>query len=116
MARPLLRIALVCRGFSGRQNLRAMLQPQSAIAAITGSSVRPRAVSLYSVRGGTTANSLRAMRPQACSSFSSFDRMRSLIGGHARRSSEEAIKRDAGFADVSLFFAAFTWRGWVAYS
>ncbi len=28
---------------------------------------------------------------------------------------DEAILRDAGFTDVSLFFAAFTWRGWVAY-
>jgi tRNA (cmo5U34)-methyltransferase len=29
---------------------------------------------------------------------------------------DEAIMRDAGFTDVSLFFAAFTWRGWVAYT
>ncbi|HEX2884942.1 MAG TPA: hypothetical protein VHP59_00830 [Vineibacter terrae] len=28
---------------------------------------------------------------------------------------DEAILRDAGFTNVSLFFAAFTWRGWVAY-
>lgn len=27
---------------------------------------------------------------------------------------DEAILRDAGFADVSLFYAAFTWRGWIA--
>lgn len=27
---------------------------------------------------------------------------------------DAAILRDAGFGDVSLFFAAFTWRGWVA--
>jgi tRNA (cmo5U34)-methyltransferase len=27
---------------------------------------------------------------------------------------DEAILRDAGFSDVSLFYAAFTWRGWVA--
>jgi tRNA (cmo5U34)-methyltransferase len=27
---------------------------------------------------------------------------------------DEAILREAGFSDVSLFFAAFTWRGWVA--
>ena len=26
---------------------------------------------------------------------------------------DEAILRDAGFADVSLFYAAFTWRGWI---
>jgi tRNA (cmo5U34)-methyltransferase len=27
---------------------------------------------------------------------------------------DESILRDAGFSDVSLFYAAFTWRGWVA--
>lgn len=29
---------------------------------------------------------------------------------------EEAILRDAGYSDVDLFYAAFTWRGWVAYA
>lgn len=29
---------------------------------------------------------------------------------------DEAILRDAGFSGVSLFYAAFTWRGWVAYA
>lgn len=29
---------------------------------------------------------------------------------------DEAILRDAGFKTVSLFYAAFTWRGWVAYA
>lgn len=29
---------------------------------------------------------------------------------------DEAILRDAGFSDVSLFYAAFTWRGWLAYA
>ena len=28
---------------------------------------------------------------------------------------DEALLREAGFADVSLFYAAFTFRGWVAY-
>lgn len=27
---------------------------------------------------------------------------------------DEAVLRAAGFSDVSLFYAAFTWRGWVA--
>jgi hypothetical protein len=26
------------------------------------------------------------------------------------------ILRDADFSDVSLFYAGFTWRGWVAYA
>lgn len=29
---------------------------------------------------------------------------------------DEAILREAGFHDVALFYAAFTWRGWVAYA
>ncbi|MGE0423989.1 MAG: class I SAM-dependent methyltransferase [Reyranellaceae bacterium] len=29
---------------------------------------------------------------------------------------DEAILRAAGFADVSLFYAAFTWRGWIAHA
>mgnify|MGYP000465864052 CR=1 FL=1 len=29
---------------------------------------------------------------------------------------DEAILRDAGFTDVSLFYAAFTWRGWIAHA
>jgi tRNA (cmo5U34)-methyltransferase len=29
---------------------------------------------------------------------------------------DEAILRDAGFSDVAPFYAAFTWRGWVAYA
>jgi tRNA (cmo5U34)-methyltransferase len=29
---------------------------------------------------------------------------------------DEAVLRAAGFADVSLFYAAFTWRGWIAHA
>jgi tRNA (cmo5U34)-methyltransferase len=29
---------------------------------------------------------------------------------------EEALMRDAGFVDVSLFYAGLTFRGWVAYA
>ncbi len=29
---------------------------------------------------------------------------------------DEAILREAGFTDVALFYAAFTWRGWVGYA
>ena len=29
---------------------------------------------------------------------------------------DEAILRAAGFSDVEMFYAAFTWRGWVAYA
>lgn len=33
-----------------------------------------------------------------------------------RPEDDAAVLRAAGFADVSLFYAAFTWRGWVAYA
>ena len=29
---------------------------------------------------------------------------------------DEAVLREAGFSDVTPFYAAFTWRGWVAYA
>ena len=29
---------------------------------------------------------------------------------------DEALLREAGFSNVTLFYAAFTWRGWVAYA
>ena len=29
---------------------------------------------------------------------------------------DETVLRDAGFSDVSLFYAAFTWGGWVGYA
>jgi tRNA (cmo5U34)-methyltransferase len=29
---------------------------------------------------------------------------------------DEQLLREAGFSDVTLFYAAFTWRGWVAYA
>lgn len=29
---------------------------------------------------------------------------------------DEAILREAGFSDSALFYAAFTWRGWVSYA
>ena len=29
---------------------------------------------------------------------------------------DEAVLRDAGFSGVTQFYAAFTWRGWVAYA
>jgi len=33
-----------------------------------------------------------------------------------RPEQDEAILREAGFADTSLFFAAFTWRGWIGHA
>jgi tRNA (cmo5U34)-methyltransferase len=29
---------------------------------------------------------------------------------------DEELPREAGFSDASLFYAAFTWRGWTAHA
>jgi tRNA (cmo5U34)-methyltransferase len=47
------------------------------------------------------------------------EKMRAAVEAHLNLYSpeeDEAILRDAGFSSVSLFYAAFTWRGWVAYA
>jgi tRNA (cmo5U34)-methyltransferase len=48
-----------------------------------------------------------------------FQHMRAAVEAHLSLLSPEqdaAILRDVGFSDVTLFYAAFTWRGWVAYA
>ena len=47
------------------------------------------------------------------------EKMRAAVEAHLslyEPEQDEAILREAGFANVSLFYAAFTWRGWVAYA
>lgn len=49
----------------------------------------------------------------------SVEPMRAKVEAHLSLLSpehDEAILREAGFRDVSLFYGAFTWRGWVAYA
>jgi len=46
-------------------------------------------------------------------------KMREAVDDHVPMLSpeqDEAILRNAGFSDVTLFYAAFTWRGWVSYA
>ena len=47
------------------------------------------------------------------------EKMRTTVDAHVPMldpEQDEAILRSAGFSDVALFYAAFTWRGWVAYA
>lgn len=47
------------------------------------------------------------------------EKMRAAVEAHLSLFSpeeDEAILREAGFSGVSLFYAAFTWRGWVGYA
>lgn len=47
------------------------------------------------------------------------EKARAAVAAHLNLLSpedDEAVLREAGFSDVSPFYAAFTWRGWVAYA
>jgi tRNA (cmo5U34)-methyltransferase len=47
------------------------------------------------------------------------EKMRAAVEAHLslyEPDEDAAMLRDAGFKNVSLFYAAFTWRGWVAYA
>ncbi len=47
------------------------------------------------------------------------EKMRAAVEAHLSLFSpeqDEAILREAGFSNVSLFYAAFTWRGWIGYA
>lgn len=47
------------------------------------------------------------------------EKMRAAVDAHLPvldPGQDEAMLHQAGFSDVSLFFAAFTWRGWVGYA
>ncbi len=47
------------------------------------------------------------------------DNARKAVAAHVDMldpAQDEAILRAAGFTDVALFYAAFTWRGWVGYA
>ncbi|MGD1876825.1 MAG: class I SAM-dependent methyltransferase [Kiloniellaceae bacterium] len=47
------------------------------------------------------------------------EKMRGTVDAHVPMydpHKDEAILREAGFSDVNLFYAGFTWRGWVAYA
>jgi tRNA (cmo5U34)-methyltransferase len=47
---------------------------------------------------------------QAASARAAVDAHLNLLDPGA----DEDILRDAGFSDIAMFYAAFTWRGWVA--
>gem|GEM_PF-225841 len=61
--------------------------PHAFSAAITGCRLRPRAVRLYSTLGGTSAYTLRAIRPSDSSSRNWLVSMRWVTLGRRRRSS-----------------------------
>lgn len=47
------------------------------------------------------------------------EKMRVAVGANVpllAPEQDESILREAGFSDVAMFYAAFTWRGWVGYA
>jgi len=47
------------------------------------------------------------------------EKMRAAVDAHLpvlEPEQDEAVLRHAGFSNVSLFYAAFTWRGWIGYA
>lgn len=73
-----------------------------------GPAERPRWLSRYAAfaqASGVDPDKVRHARAAVETSLSLFD-----------PADDEAILRDAGFAGVELFFAAFTWRGWIAHA
>ncbi len=59
----------------------------------------------FPVAMGADHDQVQAARAAVAASLNSFD-----------PAQDEAILAAGGFSDVSLFYAAFTWRGWVGYA
>ena len=57
----------------------------------------------YPIASGADPEQVRNARAAVAASLNSFS-----------PEQDEAILRAGGFANVSLFYAAFTWRGWIA--
>lgn len=59
----------------------------------------------YPIAMGADPDQVHGARAAVAASLNSFD-----------PEVDEAIIRAGGFADVNLFYAAFTWRGWIAHA
>lgn len=59
----------------------------------------------YAVASGVNPEQAATARDAVAANLSLFD-----------PSGDEAILRDGGFADPDMFFAALTWRGWIAHA
>jgi tRNA (cmo5U34)-methyltransferase len=59
----------------------------------------------YAIASGVDPEGVSGARAAVAANLNSFDPYR-----------DEEIMRSSGFSDVSLFYAALTWRGWVAYA
>ena len=56
---------------------------------------------------------------QGCGRQGGAEGARAMVAAHPdvlTPEEDEAVLRAAGFSDVTPFYAAFTWRGWVGYA
>lgn len=93
------------------QAIHARLKPGAPFVAAHSSfpqdrASRPRWLSRYAAY----AVAAGADPAQAASARAAVDAHLNLLDS----GEDEDILRDAGFSDIAMFYAAFTWRGWVA--
>jgi tRNA (cmo5U34)-methyltransferase len=95
------------------REIRRRLKPGAPfVAAHSSFPQEPGARALWLSRYAAFALGAGADREQV-------EKMRAAVEAHLNLLSperDEELLREAGFSEVSLFYAAFTWRGWVAYA
>jgi tRNA (cmo5U34)-methyltransferase len=95
------------------REIRRRLKPGAPfVAAHSSFPQEPGARALWLSRYAAFALGAGADREQV-------EKMRAAVEAHLNLLSPERddeLLREAGFSEVSLFYAAFTWRGWVAYA
>jgi tRNA (cmo5U34)-methyltransferase len=93
--------------------IRARLKPGAPFVAAHGSFPQgPGQRDLWLDRYAAFAISQGVEADKALGARSAVATMAAMIAPEE----DEAILREAGFTDVAMFWAAFTWRGWVAYA
>jgi tRNA (cmo5U34)-methyltransferase len=94
------------------RELRRRLKPGAPFVAAHSSFPQGKARALWLSRYGAFALASGADPEQV-------EKMRAAVHAHMPLldpERDEAILCEAGFSDVSLFYAALTWRGWIGYA
>ena len=95
------------------EEIRGRLKPGAPFVAAHGSFPQEQGErSLWLSRYADYAMASGVDAEQASSARTAVDTSVNMLSP----AEDEAILRAAGFSDVSLFYAAFTWRGWVGYA
>lgn len=95
------------------EDIRRRLKPGAAFVAAHGSIPKARSErSVWLSRYAAFAIASGADEEQVEQARAAVDASANLLDP----AQDEAVLRAAGFRDVSLFYAAFTWRGWIGYA